>query len=133
MGRKIKDSWGENMPPSRFKCLCEKYRIDNGHLSITMFAEKLGEYKQSTLSHYETRAKGPPLELVEKYAHFFKLENKSRFDFFLAAIEASDEIVIDSSTISPFFREMFQKFLALTLSNVRVGKIPEAGLYTHYK
>lgn len=112
--------------PSRFKCLCEKFRIDNGHLSIAELGDELG-YKQSNLSNYETRAKGPPLDMVEKYCEHFKLVNEDRYNFFLAALETSEKIEVNFKKISPVFQETLFKFLAFVLSDQDVGIILEAG------
>jgi transcriptional regulator with XRE-family HTH domain len=112
MGRKLKNASGQDKPPSRFKILCGTYRLnyEKGHLSMTEFAEKLGGYKQSTLSQIENRAEGPPVELVQNYADFFKLENEKRLDFFLAALEASNKIGINCTKISPICRDSLLKF-----------------------
>ena len=124
MGRKKKNELEEANPPSRFKILCEQYRLLNGHLSIKELADKLGEYSQPRLSDFETRAEGPPLEMVEKYANYFKLKNKERFDFYLAALEASEKTKeLDFSEIAPSFLDIFRKYLALILSNNRVGSL----------
>jgi len=125
MGRPKKNGLEQSNPPSRFKTLCDKYRLLNGRLSIKELAEKLGgKYNQPILSQYETQAKGPPLEIVEKYADFFDLKNEDRFDFYLAALEASKKTEkLDFSKIDLSFLIMFRKFLAFILSDQDVGFI----------
>jgi hypothetical protein len=92
------------------------------------FAEKLKEQEklnlsQSRLSQFETRPEGPPLEIVKEYAEFFKLKGEARFDFFLAALEASDPIEIDILKVHPIFQDILRKYIALTLANESIGKI----------
>jgi len=83
-----------------------------------------GKYTQPLLSQFETRAEGPPLEIVEKYATFFKLKNRERFDFYLAALEASEKTKeLDFSKIASSFLDIYRKYLALILSNSRVGSL----------
>lgn len=126
MGRKKKEASEQVNPPSRFKCLCMKLRIDN-NLSIKELAEKLGDYYQSRLSQFETRPEGPPLEIVEKYANYFELKNKERFDFYLAALESSEEINdLNLRKIVPSFLDVFRKFLAFILSDQEVDLILNA-------
>jgi transcriptional regulator with XRE-family HTH domain len=128
MGRKLKNASGQDKSPSRFKVLCGTYRLnyENGPLSMVEFAEKLGGYKQSTLSQIENKEEGPPIELVKKYADFFKLEREKRFDFFLAALEASNKLEINCRKISPIFKDNLLKFLSFILSDQTAGLILQA-------
>jgi hypothetical protein len=89
------------------------------------FAEQLGGYKQPTLSQFETRPEGPPLDLVERYSDFFELAGKSRFDFFVAALESSRQLNIDIKKLPLTIRESLFKLLALFLSNKVTGEIIE--------
>ena len=122
MGRKPKDNNGQIRPPSRFKCLCEKLRIDCDHLSMTEFAEKLGRYKQSRLSQFETQPDGPPLDIVEQYADFFKLKGNDRVDFFVAALQSSDQIKISRYKLPLDIQESLFKLIAIFLSNSIIGE-----------
>ena len=105
---------------SKFKDLCDMYRFRHGRLSIDALAKELSEkydvkYTQPLLSGLENRKEGPPLEMVERYANFFNLKNKERFDFYLAALEASEKTEkLDFSEIDPFFWICFVNFLHLS-------------------
>jgi hypothetical protein len=85
------------------------------------FAEKLGRYRQSRLSQFETRSEGPPLDIVKQYADFFELIKEKRYDFFLAALESSSQILLDPGKISPVVRGSIFKLLAIFLSNDTIG------------
>ena len=124
MGRKPKDNDGQSKPWSRFKRLCEKLRIDHDHLSMIEFAEKLGSgYMQPRLSQFETRPEGPPLDIVEQYADFFKLKGNDRIDFFLAALQSSGQIRIDQNKLPLGIQEGLFKLIAIFLSNRTLGEI----------
>jgi len=124
MGRKKKK---DTNLPSKFKNLCDKLRIDNGRLTETEQAEKMGFKSQSTLSLYETKPEGPPLELVEIYADFFNLTRKDRFEFYLAALESSKIIKdLDLTKISSTYLDIFRRFLAFILIDKEAGAILEA-------
>ena len=88
---------------------------------MTEFAEMLGRCKQSRLSQFETRPEGPPLDIVEQYADFFKLKGRDRVDFFFNALESSGQIVLDTEKLSPVVRESIFKLLAIFLANNTIG------------
>jgi hypothetical protein len=75
------------------------------------YCDEKGKGKQSLLSQSENNPKGPPLEFVEKYANFFKLDSAGKFDLFHAALESSKEIKIDITALRPVTKKTFFKFV----------------------
>jgi transcriptional regulator with XRE-family HTH domain len=132
-----------------FKRLCDKYRIDynwpetNGEkkgqgITIEEMAKELGycdekgKGKQSLFSQVENNPKGPPLEFVEKYADFFKLDSAHKFDLFYAALESSKEIKLDITALRPYTEETFFKFITAMILCKEIDTSPKSNQYAPF-
>jgi transcriptional regulator with XRE-family HTH domain len=135
---------------SPFKCLCDKHRIDyiwpatdkevtNPGITIEEMAkalgyvDKKGDGQQSRLSQYENRQEGPPLDLVEKYAEFFKLDSAGKFDLFYAALESSNEIRIDITALRPNTEKVFVQFITAMILCKETGGLESANEYVPFE
>jgi len=115
---------------SDFKRLCDNYRYnhawrnkDTGEsvTGITLeemakelgFIGKNGKGQESKLSQYENGI--PPLNIVQKYAEFFKLKKGEKMSFFYEALKTCKKFTVDMEKIKGIKREAFIKFILLAL------------------
>jgi hypothetical protein len=96
------------------------------------YCDEKGKGKQSRLSQSENNLKGPPLEFVEKYADFFKLDSAQKFDFFYAALESSRKIKLDATALRPYTEETFCKFVTAMILCKEIYNPPNPNKYVPF-